>query len=141
MALELTFTPEQQRFRAEVRAWMAAHVPAIPLKTLESEAGFAQHREWERTLARGNYGMITWPREYGGRGANLIDWEDLSIGRCGSADCLYIADIGDNRESRDRITIYRVPEPAAGSGSTLPADAFHLTYPDRPHDAEALHGS
>ena len=74
MALDLTFTPEQQRFRAEVRAWMAAHVPATPLKTLESEAGFAQHREWERTLARGNFGMITWPKEYGGRGANLIDW-------------------------------------------------------------------
>jgi alkylation response protein AidB-like acyl-CoA dehydrogenase len=74
MALDLTFTPEQQRFRAGVRAWMAAHVPARPLKTLESEAGFAQHREWERTLARGNYGMITWPKEYGGRGANLIDW-------------------------------------------------------------------
>jgi alkylation response protein AidB-like acyl-CoA dehydrogenase len=74
VALDLTFTPEQQRFRAEVRAWMAAHVPATPLKTLESEAGFAQHREWERTLARGNYGMITWPKEYGGRGANLIDW-------------------------------------------------------------------
>jgi alkylation response protein AidB-like acyl-CoA dehydrogenase len=74
VALDLTFTPEQQRFRAEVRAWMAAHVPATPLKTLESEAGFAQHREWERTLARGNFGMITWPKEYGGRAANLIDW-------------------------------------------------------------------
>jgi alkylation response protein AidB-like acyl-CoA dehydrogenase len=74
MALDLQFTPAQQRFRAEVRAWMAAHVPQTPLKTLESEAGFAQHREWERTLARGNWGMISWPKEYGGRGANLIDW-------------------------------------------------------------------
>ncbi len=74
MALELQFTPAQQRFRAEVRAWMQAHVPATPLQTLESEAGFAQHREWERTLAAGNWGMITWPQEYGGRGANLIDW-------------------------------------------------------------------
>ena len=71
-------------------------------------------------------------------GANLIDWEDLSIGRCGATDCLYIADIGDNRTSRDRVTIYRVPEPAAGSASTMPADAFHLTYPDHPHDAEAF---
>ncbi len=71
-------------------------------------------------------------------GANLIDWEDLSIGRCGATDCLYIADIGDNRTARDRITIYRVPEPAAGSTSTMPADAFHLTYPDEPHDAEAF---
>jgi alkylation response protein AidB-like acyl-CoA dehydrogenase len=74
MALELHFAPEQQRFRAEVRAWMQAHVPATALQTLESEAGFAQHREWERTLASGNWGMITWPQEYGGRGANLIDW-------------------------------------------------------------------
>jgi alkylation response protein AidB-like acyl-CoA dehydrogenase len=74
MALDLQFTPEQQRFRAEVRTWMAAHVPKTPLKTLESEAGFAQHREWERTLASGNWGMISWPKEYGGRGANLIDW-------------------------------------------------------------------
>jgi alkylation response protein AidB-like acyl-CoA dehydrogenase len=74
MALQLQFTPAQQRFRAEVRAWMQAHVPAAPLKTLESEAGFAQHRAWERTLSSGNWGMITWPKEYGGRGANLTDW-------------------------------------------------------------------
>jgi alkylation response protein AidB-like acyl-CoA dehydrogenase len=74
MALDLNFTPEQQHFRAEVRAWMQAHAPATPLKTLESAAGFAQHREWERTLASGNWGMITWPKEYGGRGASLIDW-------------------------------------------------------------------
>jgi len=74
MAFDLQFTPEQQRFRAEVRAWMAEHVPKSPLKTLESAAGFAQHREWERTLASGNWGMISWPRQYGGRGADLIDW-------------------------------------------------------------------
>jgi len=74
VALNLQFTPEQHRFRAEVRAWMGAHVPKVPLQTLESEAGFAQHRQWERTLAGGNWGMITWPREFGGRGANLIDW-------------------------------------------------------------------
>jgi alkylation response protein AidB-like acyl-CoA dehydrogenase len=74
MALDLQFTPEQQQFRAAVRAWMGAHVPRMPLPTLESEAGFAEHRAWERTLAAGNYGMITWPQEYGGRGASLIDW-------------------------------------------------------------------
>jgi alkylation response protein AidB-like acyl-CoA dehydrogenase len=74
MALDLQFSPDQRRFRAEVRAWMAAHVPATPLPTLESEAGFAAHRQWERTLAAGNFGMITWPRQFGGRGADLIDW-------------------------------------------------------------------
>jgi len=53
---------------------MAVHVPKEPLKTLEGAEGFAQHREWERTLARGNWGTITWPPDYGGRGANLIEW-------------------------------------------------------------------
>jgi alkylation response protein AidB-like acyl-CoA dehydrogenase len=74
MALQLQFTPAQRQFRAEVRAWMSAHVPRAPLQTLESARGFAQHREWERTLAAGNWGMVTWPKEYGGRGANLIEW-------------------------------------------------------------------
>lgn len=74
MAIDLTFTEAQQRFRSEARDWLRAHVPREPLATLEGEAGFAQHREWERTLARGNWGMVTWPREYGGRGAGLIEW-------------------------------------------------------------------
>ena len=74
MAIHLHYTPGQIAFREEVRAWMQANVPVEPLQTLESEAGFIQHREWERTLARDNWGMITWPRDYGGRGASLIEW-------------------------------------------------------------------
>jgi alkylation response protein AidB-like acyl-CoA dehydrogenase len=74
VAIDLRFTPRQQHFRAEVREWMSAHVPREPLQTLEGAAGFEQHRAWERTLASGNYGMITWPVKYGGRGASLIDW-------------------------------------------------------------------
>jgi alkylation response protein AidB-like acyl-CoA dehydrogenase len=74
VAIDLNFTAGQRAFRAEVRAWMEANVPRAALKTLEGAEGFAQHREWERTLARGNWGVITWPREYGGRGAGLIEW-------------------------------------------------------------------
>jgi alkylation response protein AidB-like acyl-CoA dehydrogenase len=74
MAIDLNFTAEQRAFRAEVRAWMSTHVPKEPLKTLEGEEGFAQHRQWERTLATGNWGMISWPKVYGGRDANLIEW-------------------------------------------------------------------
>ncbi len=72
--MDLTYTPEQQAFRAEVRAWMAAHVPTTPLKTLEGREGFDQHVAWERTLAAGNWGMVTWPEAYGGRGLDLIRW-------------------------------------------------------------------
>jgi alkylation response protein AidB-like acyl-CoA dehydrogenase len=74
VAIHLHYTPDQNAFRAHARAWLREHVPREPLRTLESEAGFAQHQEWERTLARGNWGMITWPREYGGRGVGLIEW-------------------------------------------------------------------
>jgi alkylation response protein AidB-like acyl-CoA dehydrogenase len=72
--MDLAYTSDQQAFRADVRAWMAAHVPAEPLHTLEGRAGFDQHVAWERTLASGNWGMVTWPEAYGGRGLDLIRW-------------------------------------------------------------------
>ncbi len=72
--MDLTFTPEQDAFRAEARAWLAAHVPKTPLPSMDSEEGFAAHRAWERTLHDGGYAMVSWPVEYGGRGANLIEW-------------------------------------------------------------------
>jgi hypothetical protein len=74
-------------------------------------------------------------------GATAGDWEDLAAAGCPTAvgdRCLYIADIGDNRGSRQRITIYTVPIPKAGSTTTERATAYHATYPDYPHDAEAL---
>ncbi|MEZ5744858.1 MAG: acyl-CoA dehydrogenase family protein [Sphingomonadaceae bacterium] len=72
--MDLTYTPEQQAFRAEIREWLAAHVPQEPLVTLECREGYDQHVEWERTLASGNWGMVTWPESYGGRGLDLIEW-------------------------------------------------------------------
>ena len=72
--MKLTYTPEQNAFRAEVRAWMEAHVPKEPLVTLECREGYDSHVEWERTLASGNWGMVTWPEPYGGRGLDLIQW-------------------------------------------------------------------
>ncbi len=72
--MDLSYTPAQQAFRAEVREWLAAHVPAKPLVTLEGREGYDQHVEWERTLASGNWGMVTWPEAYGGRGLDLIEW-------------------------------------------------------------------
>lgn len=72
--MNLSYTSEQQEFRAEVRAWMEAHVPKEPLVTLECREGYDQHVAWERTLASGNWGMVTWPEAFGGRGLDLIQW-------------------------------------------------------------------
>ncbi|HYD62902.1 MAG TPA: acyl-CoA dehydrogenase family protein [Noviherbaspirillum sp.] len=72
--MDLTYTPEQQAFRAEIRRWLAEHVPKEPLKSFDTEEGFAQHREWERTLHTGRWSMVTWPQALGGRGCDLIEW-------------------------------------------------------------------
>lgn len=72
--MDLAYSPKQQAFRAEVRAWLEAHVPKEPLVTLECREGYDQHVAWERTLAGGNWGMVTWPEQFGGRGLDLIEW-------------------------------------------------------------------
>ncbi len=71
-------------------------------------------------------------------GATVEDWEAIAVGPCGTASCLHVGDIGDNQADRKRITVYRLPEPDATNGSASVADVFHATYPDGPHDAEAL---
>jgi hypothetical protein len=71
-------------------------------------------------------------------GVKVEDWEAIAVGPCAGGSCIYVADIGDNDAARKRITVYRVPEPADGNGSVAVTDAFHATYPDGAHDAEAL---
>jgi len=73
--MDLRYTPGEQAFRAEIRAWLAAHVPAAPLPDFDStREGFEAHRQWERALHEGGWGMVTWPEAYGGRGLDLIRW-------------------------------------------------------------------
>lgn len=73
--MDLTYSNTEKAFRADVRAWMEAHVPPAPLPSFDaSREGFEAHRAWERTLAEGRWGMVTWPEAYGGRGLNLVQW-------------------------------------------------------------------
>lgn len=72
--MDLKFTAEHDAFREEVREWLAANVPAEPLKSYDTEEGFQQHREWEAKMNEGRWGMVTWPSELGGRDADLIQW-------------------------------------------------------------------
>lgn len=61
-------------FRAEVRDWLAAHVPAEPLPSVDTRDGFIRHREWERELAAAGLAVVSWPARYGGRGLSVLDW-------------------------------------------------------------------
>ncbi|WOX08978.1 acyl-CoA dehydrogenase family protein [Streptomyces sp. N50] len=72
--MDLDFTPDQQAFRAEARAWLRAHVPTTPLPSLETADGFAAHRVWEAQLAADRWSVVSWPEEYGGRGVDIVRW-------------------------------------------------------------------
>ncbi|GAA4843468.1 acyl-CoA dehydrogenase family protein [Saccharopolyspora rosea] len=72
--MDLTLSDQDVAFRDEVRAWLRANVPREPLPSLETEEGFAAHREWERRLSEARLSVVSWPEEYGGRAASLLQW-------------------------------------------------------------------
>jgi alkylation response protein AidB-like acyl-CoA dehydrogenase len=67
-------TPDTDAFLAEAREWLAAHVPPGPLPSVDTLGGFEWHREWERALAAARLSVVSWPAEYGGRDASLLEW-------------------------------------------------------------------
>lgn len=71
-------------------------------------------------------------------GFNPRDAEDLSLGPCGNSTCLYLADIGDNREARKSIEVVLVEETENFGEKVKPRQRVKLIYPDRAHNAEAL---
>lgn len=71
-------------------------------------------------------------------GARNRDWEDIATGECGSGSCIYLADIGDNDEVRNRVFLYRLRDPGVYDGSPQLAEAFPMVLPDGPRDMEAV---
>jgi alkylation response protein AidB-like acyl-CoA dehydrogenase len=72
--MDLTWTAEEEAFRAEARAWLEANVPAAPLPSGDTREGFARHLEWERALFDARWAVVSWPEAYGGREASLWEW-------------------------------------------------------------------
>ncbi len=88
--VDLTPTTEQRAFRAGCRAWLKENLPwdygtGLPplFDNLAEEVEFG--RRWQRSLAGAGYVGVTWPVEYGGRGAdgvfNFIVQEELARAR------------------------------------------------------------
>jgi alkylation response protein AidB-like acyl-CoA dehydrogenase len=71
--MDLSFSPAEEAFRAELRAWLRAHAPAAG----ETPSGLAEEvaflRGWQRRLHEAGWVGIHWPREYGGRGASVVE--------------------------------------------------------------------
>jgi hypothetical protein len=73
------------------------------------------------------------------RGIDPYDPEALAPGRDERGrPALFLGDIGDNRERRPDVSVFRVTEPRRLGTHTREATWFRFRYPDGPHDAEAL---
>jgi alkylation response protein AidB-like acyl-CoA dehydrogenase len=71
--VDLSLTDGELAFQLEARAWLAQHAPRGPLEHFDTTRGFEQHRDWERTLFDGGWGVVGWPAEYGGRDATPVE--------------------------------------------------------------------
>ncbi len=72
-------------------------------------------------------------------GISPVDWEALAP--CWDAEgnpVLWIGDIGDNQDGRDHVRILRIAEPDSLSDQDVPWQGYRISYPDGPHNSEAL---
>src|SRR3989449_6140104 len=69
--MDLTLTPAELEFRDEIRSWLQANNPGPGPKGIEDNFDF--RLAWQHTLHDAGYAGISWPKEYGGRGATLVE--------------------------------------------------------------------
>jgi alkylation response protein AidB-like acyl-CoA dehydrogenase len=72
--MDLDLSESELAFQAEAREWLAANVPAEPLPSMDTAAGFVAHREWEARLAGARWSVVSWPKAHHGREASLVEW-------------------------------------------------------------------
>jgi alkylation response protein AidB-like acyl-CoA dehydrogenase len=69
--VDLTLSPSEESFRDELRAWLADNHPGPePDGDL---TGFQFRRAWQQRLHEAGWAGVSWPQEYGGRGATLVE--------------------------------------------------------------------
>jgi alkylation response protein AidB-like acyl-CoA dehydrogenase len=82
--MDLNLTVEETQFRDELRAWLAANLPKDWNEWREKpiEVSFPYLRAWQRKLHDGGWAAVSWPKEYGGRSASLMQqaifWEEMA---------------------------------------------------------------
>jgi alkylation response protein AidB-like acyl-CoA dehydrogenase len=74
--MDFNYRPEDEAFRAEFRAWLEKNrqyaTPAREPLADESDDEWDARLRWHRKLNEGGWIGLSWPKEYGGRGATLL---------------------------------------------------------------------
>jgi alkylation response protein AidB-like acyl-CoA dehydrogenase len=82
--MDLNLTAEETKFRDELRTWLEGNVPKDWGEWREKplEESFPYLCAWQRKLYEGGWAAVSWPKEYGGRGATLMEqslfWEEMA---------------------------------------------------------------
>ena len=75
--MDFKYPPEAEKFRQEIRAWLEANAPKgdhppYDTITVENDEEWEQRKVWYRKLHSGGWIGISWPRDYGGRDADVM---------------------------------------------------------------------
>src|SRR5690348_18278161 len=74
--MDFNYSPEDEAFRAEFRAWLEKNrdsaTPAREPLADESDDDWSERLRWHRKLNEGGWIGLAWPKEYGGRGATML---------------------------------------------------------------------
>jgi alkylation response protein AidB-like acyl-CoA dehydrogenase len=75
--VDFSYPVEVEHFRSELRDWLSANLTdelvAARRPTGRDDAVFEKLRAWNRTMADAGWAAVSWPREYGGRGATVLE--------------------------------------------------------------------
>ncbi|HEY3700824.1 MAG TPA: acyl-CoA dehydrogenase family protein, partial [Acidimicrobiales bacterium] len=78
--MDFAFTPEDDAFRNELRAWLERYLAEFRESEQEGSRGngaalmstMERRRAWQRRLNEGRWAAINWPTEWGGREATIM---------------------------------------------------------------------
>lgn len=74
--MDLSYSQEDEAFRTQVRAWLAANLPprdkALSGLPFDDPQRLRQAKAWQHTLYVAGYVAMSWPKEYGGQGVTDI---------------------------------------------------------------------
>ncbi|MGD9799351.1 MAG: acyl-CoA dehydrogenase family protein [Parvularculaceae bacterium] len=75
--MDFSYTAAELAFRDQVREWLAANLPEgwgeTDFEPADEDERARFRLDWEKKLYQGGWSGLNWPKEYGGRGATLIE--------------------------------------------------------------------